>query len=369
MNSGPLAAPAAVGAVHVIVPDGICDPTRPSGGNVYDRRISRGLAGLGWSVQVRQVPGDWPSPDGVALAALARAIADVPDGGVALIDGLIASTAPQVLVPEAARIALVVLVHLPLGAAVTADEPPDAPAREGAVLASAAAVVTTSHWTRDCLIGSYALPAERVHVAQPGADPADPADRGAAPGNGGRLLCVAAVTPLKGHDVLVAALATLSDLAWCCVCVGPMDRDPAFADRIGRQVMSTGLTDRLRLTGPLHGAQLEQAYAASDLLVVASRLETYGMVVTEALAYGIPVIATSVGGVREALGTATDGRVPGLLVPPDSADALAAALRQWLGDPALRRRLRRAVGERRRHLRSWAGTSAELSDVLMGASA
>ncbi|MGS0685953.1 glycosyltransferase family 4 protein [Nakamurella sp. GG22] len=366
MNAGPLRGPAGFGAVHVVVPEGICDPARPSGGNVYDRRVSRGLAGLGWSVWVREVPGCWPSPDAAALAALAAAVSDVADGGVALVDGLIASTAPRVLVPEAARIALVVLVHLPLGAAATVDEPPGAHAREGAVLAAAAAVVTTSGWTRDRLVSRYPLPRDRVHVAQPGADPAEPAT---ATTDGGRLLCVAAVTPLKGQDVLVAALATITDLDWSCVCVGPVDRDDAFADRIGREVKTTGLMDRLQLTGPLHGADLEQAYAARDLLVVASRMETYGMAVTEALARGIPVLATDVGGIREALGTAADGSVPGLLVPPDSPDALAAALRRWLSEPGLRRRLQASAAERRRHLRTWTDASSDISQVLMAVSA
>ncbi len=366
MNTGPLRAPPGPGAVHLIVPEGICDPTRPSGGNLYDLRISGGLAGLGWSVRLREVPGGWPVPDTPALAALSTALADVADGGVVLIDGLIASAAPQVLVPEAARITLVVLVHLPLGTSATAGEPPGARAREGAVLEASAAVMTTSGWTRDRLVATYALRSERVHVAEPGADPAAPAT---ATGEGGRLLSVAAVTPLKGHDVLVAALATITDLRWRCLCVGSLARNRAFADQIGVEVRTMGLTDRLQLTGPLAGAALDGVYAASDLLVVASRMETYGMVVTEALARGIPVVAAAVGGVPEALGIASDGVPPGLLVPPERPDALAAALRRWLGDPDLRQGLRHAAGERRQHLRSWADASADISRVLTAVSA
>ena len=68
--------------VHVIVPEGIDDPARPSGGNTYDRRICQGLAAVGWSVREHAVPGDWPRPGEAGLAALARAVRRIPDGAV-----------------------------------------------------------------------------------------------------------------------------------------------------------------------------------------------------------------------------------------------------------------------------------------------
>ncbi len=86
----------------------------------------------------------------------------------------------------------------------------------------------------------------------------------------------------------------------------------------------------MRFPGPLTGADLARSYGAADLLVLASRAETYGMVVTEALARGLPVVAAEVGGVPEALGHGADGIRPGLLVPPDDPAALGAALRAWL---------------------------------------
>ncbi|MGH2895884.1 MAG: glycosyltransferase family 1 protein, partial [Solirubrobacteraceae bacterium] len=93
--------------VHVVVPDGIEDPARPSGGNVYDRHLCRGLATLGWSVHEHAVPGCWPRPDAGSLAALAAVVERIPDGAVVLLDGLVASTAPEVLVPQARRLRLV----------------------------------------------------------------------------------------------------------------------------------------------------------------------------------------------------------------------------------------------------------------------
>jgi glycosyltransferase involved in cell wall biosynthesis len=346
--------------VHVVVPDSIDDPGRPSGGNAYDRRICQGLTAIGWSVHERPVPGSWPRPDAAALGNLSGVIAGLPDGAVVLIDGLIASTVPEVLVPETGRLNLVVLVHMPLGQGQP-EESLDAPTRERAVLSAAVAVVTTSSWTRRWLLDEYPLGPGRVHVAEPGVDAADLAGGTAA---GGELLCVAAVMPSKGHDVLLAALAAISDLPWRCVCVGTLGRDRNFVDQLGRQAHDGGIGDRIRFAGPLNGADLAEAYAAADALVLASRAETYGMVVTEALARGLPVLATTVGGLPEALGRGADGSRPGLLVPPGDPDALAAALRTWFGDSVVRQRFRRVARERRAMLPGWPATAARISRVL-----
>ncbi|MFI5697403.1 glycosyltransferase family 4 protein [Kribbella sp. NPDC051586] len=336
--------------VHVLVPDGIDDPRRPSGGNVYDRRVCRGLTALGWSVHEHAVAGQWPRPDAAARLAVGAALARVPNGEVVLIDGLLASVLPEVLEPEAGRLRLVVLMHMPR------DE-----AREVAALSAASAIVATSDWTRRWLLDHYALPKDRVYVVRPGVDLADLASGSV---SGGRLLCVGAITPAKGPDLLLEALATVDDPAWRCVFIGSLNLDLEFVDELRRRAKDRRLADRVCFAGPLTGAELERAYAEADALVLASQFETYGMVVTEALARGLPVVATQVGGVPEAVGHAPDGSRPGLLVVPGDPHALAQALRQWLGDPVERARLRAAARSRRLTLSDWTQTSRELSAVL-----
>jgi glycosyltransferase involved in cell wall biosynthesis len=355
---------AAVTEVHVVVPEGLDDPARASGGNAYDRRVCHGLAALGWAVHQHPIAGAWPRPGAAGHAALARAVQQIPDGAVVLLDGLIASAAPEALVPQARRLRQVVLVHMPLGHRPPDDEAAAVRTRERAVLSAAAAIVTTSAWTRRRLGELYALPTNRVHVAEPGVDAA-----GLAPGTaaGDSLLCVAAVTPDKGHDVLLDALAMATDLSWRCACVGSLDREPAFADGVRRRARDGGLGDRMHFTGPRTGPELDRAYAAADLVVLASHAETYSMVVAEALARGLPVIVAEVGGVTEALGHGEDGTRPGLLVPPGDPAALGAAVRAWLGDAELRGRLRRAARQRRASLCRWPATTSVLAGVLAGA--
>jgi glycosyltransferase involved in cell wall biosynthesis len=336
--------------VHVVVPEGVDDPRRPSGGNTYDRRVCAGLRTLGWVVQEHRAAGRWPRVDLASRAGVATALDRIQDGSLVLLDGLVASVLPEVLRRHAGRLRLVLLMHMPL------DEPPE---RE--VVSTVAAIVVTSEWTKRWLAQGYGAPAEAVHVVTPGADPARISER---TGSGRRLLSVGALSAVKGQDVLVTALAAVRSSAWTCLCVGSSEVEPRFAADVRRRSSQAGLDHRITFTGALTEAELAGAYATADLLLVSSRSETYGMVVTEALARGIPAIATHVGGVSEALGRQRKGALPGLLVPPDNAEALAFAVRRWLTDPRLRSRLRAGATSRRQSLTTWTHTSSQLSEVL-----
>ena len=340
--------------IDVVVPAGIDDPARVSGGNRYDRELCDDLRDAGWSVTEIAVEGPWPQADALALTSLARSLDALPDGALVLVDGLIASAARAVLVPRSQRLRLVVLVHMVFGG----DAVPERD--EAAVLAAARAVVTTSAWTRRRLLERYPLSAARVHVARPGTEPAPVSPR--TPG-GGRLVCVGPLSPLKGQDLLLEALGGLAGLSWRCTLAGPLDRDPRFVASLTRRATATGIADHVRMPGTRTRAALRLEYEDADLLVVPSRTETYGMVVTEALAAGVPVVATAVGGIPEAVGRTACG-VPGLLVPPDDSAALAAALARWLIDAGLRCRLQGAALRRRETLSDWRTTGDCIRRVL-----
>jgi glycosyltransferase involved in cell wall biosynthesis len=340
--------------VHVVLPNDIDDSANPTGGNVYDRRVCRGLAGHGWTVREHAVAGAWPHPAPADRNRLARLLCALPDGAVTLLDGLIASAVPELLEPHQRRLRLVLLVHMAFGTE-----------QERAAVATAAAVVTTSEWSRQRLLDRYPLPADRVVAAPPGVDAA-PASAGSPVGE--ELLCVAAIAPHKGHDVLVRALSGVRDLPWHVTCVGSLDRDPGFVADLRQAAREDGLTDRIRFTGPLVGPALQARYAAADLLVLPSLGESYGMVVTEALARAIPVLTTAIDGLPEAVGRAPDGSRPALLVPPGDPVALADAVRRWLSEPELRDRLRSSARERRTTLSDWTVTSTIVSEVLSATS-
>jgi glycosyltransferase involved in cell wall biosynthesis len=346
--------------VHAVVPEGFDDPGQPTGGNIYDQRVCAGLAEAGWDVLVTTVAATWPVPGPGARADLARIVSAIPDGETVLIDGLIASPAAPQLLPHAGRIRMTVLLHMPLATALDTRHDASAERSERVVLRTATGVVVTSEWTRQQILTRYAIPAHRVHVAQPGVD------RVAAPAQPvrGHLICVGVLGRHKGQDLLVEALAGLAERDWHCVLAGPLDRDPDFVEQLQTRITCLGYGHRVRLAGVLTGVALSHAYATADLLVAPSRSETYGMAVTEALAHGLPVIAAAVGGLPEALGCTADGTRPGQLVPPGDPAALTAALRDWLDDERHRHRLRAAARQRRSTLRRWEQTTQDIANAL-----
>ncbi|GFH36397.1 glycosyltransferase family 4 protein [Streptomyces pacificus] len=395
-------------AVRFVMPGGVDDPTSPSGGNIYDRRMCRELPRIGWQVHEHAVAGAWPRPGAGPRSELARGLRESADGSLVLLDGLVACGVPDVVVPEADRLRLAVLVHLPLG-----DETGLAPAvaaeldaAERTTLRAAAVVVAPGEWAARRLVEHHGLDPRRVHAAAPGADPAPlapgtatgapalpgpgaarngPARNGdtrksdmrksdmrksearsgaARDGSAPRLLCVASVTPRKGQHLLIEALASLAGLPWTCELVGGTGHAPAYAARLRELIGEHGLGERVHLAGPRSGPALNASYAAADLLVLASHTETYGMVATEALARGVPVVATAAGGLPEAVGRAPDGSVPGTLVPPGDPAALAAALRRWLTEPGERHRSKTAARRRRTALAGWETTSRNLARAL-----
>ncbi|UKD59602.1 glycosyltransferase family 4 protein [Amycolatopsis sp. FU40] len=329
-----------------VVPGDVDDRSVPSGGNTYDRRMAEHLPAA-----LRPAAGTWPDPDEGAKSRLDQVLGELPDGAKVLLDGLVACGVPDVLAPHADRLGLVVLVHLPLADETGLDpqRAADLDARERKTLQLADQVVVTSPAAARAVEQRHGL--ATVRIAPPGTDPAP---RAAGTDGVSQLICVAAVTPRKGQDILLNALSEVDGLK--VDLVGSRTRNPAYAGSLTHP--------RARFTGPLGGADLEAAYHRADLLVLPSHAETYGMVVTEALARGIPVLASDVGGVPGALGRAPDGERPGLLVPPGDEAALATALRSWRDSPELRKRLRAAAVGRARTLEGWADAAARLSGIL-----
>lgn len=351
-----------------------------------------------FDVREHLLGGTWPRPAEPDRGELAALLDGLPDGSLVLLDGLIACGVPGVLEPHATRLRLAVLVHLPLSdeTGLTDSDAAELRTLESRTLRLAAAVIATSAPAARRVEELHGLTG--VHAVAPGVDPAPLA---APSPTGHRLLNVASLTPRKGQDLLLTALEQLPGLSWTCTVAGagripaldvpppatltlatdgpsspawvPLRTAPASPEAAieigpGGSGQSRGTSRRhtVRFAGPLNGAELDAAYADADLFVLPSRAETYGMVVTEALARGLPVVAAEVGGVPEALGTAPCGGIPGRLIPPNDRDALAAALHDWLTDGELRERWRAHARARRGTLTGWDETARRLAQVLTG---
>jgi glycosyltransferase involved in cell wall biosynthesis len=350
-----------------------------SGGSAYDRELAGALRAAGAVVEVEVVDGAWPVPSPADRRALARVLRPAAGAGGAderadvVVDGLVAAAAPdEVAGAVAAGVRVHVLVHLPLAleGGLADAEAARRGAGEGEALRAATSVLATSRWAAADLRERHGLGA--VGVAVPGTHPA-PVAPGSRGGGVPQLLHLAAVGPRKHQRGVVAALARLRDLPWTALLAGPA-ADPAYALQVDDDVAAAGLAERVRRTGPLRGADLEAAWDATDLLLLPSTAETWGMAVTEALARGVPAVVGAGTGAQEALGTGRGtgpgaAGLAGAVVAPGDVDALATALRHLLDDgpagggaPARRTALRR-----RAELRvagGWDATAAAVLDHL-----
>jgi glycosyltransferase involved in cell wall biosynthesis len=309
------------------------DLATPTGGYGYDRSIIQELRRLGWQVDVANVGDGFPFPS-VAQRAIALArLSAVPAGRPIILDGLAFGALPEAGTLRS-RTPLIALVHQPLALDAGLEKTQANVFRESerAALAAAAHVVVTSKATARIVIADYDVPAQRVSVVRPGNDSVPPA-RGSNDATV-RLLSVGSIVPGKGYDLLIAALVRLADLPWRLTIAGDRTRDPAAAAQLDAEIQAYGLGNRVAVLGAVPPECVIDLYLASDIFVLASRFEGYGMALAEAIARGLPVVSTTAGAIPDTVPAGT-----GLLVPPDNATALARALRRLIDDPHERQRL------------------------------
>ena len=353
MKSSPLQPP----PVHFLIPG---DLALPTGGYAYDRRILSLAAQAQVDLRYLKIPGSFPSPMPDDLAETARLVAQTGGKDILLIDGLALGAMPPDFVRALNR-TIVALVHHPLGleSGLDSARADFLIANEKAVLAHCAGVIVTSHDTARILRDDFAVPAGKITVAEPGTDVA-PRARGS--GNDAiTLLAVGSVSPRKGYDVLIDALAPLRALPWTLIIAGAVDRGGETFAQLQRQVGRRRLGRRVTFAGPLSDAALAKLYHVTDLFVMASRYEGFGMVLTEALARGLPIVTT--------LSGAAATQLPGaaaLKVPVDDGDGLKVALARAINDADLRAEMGNAAWAAAQNLPRWDETMRIIAEALQG---
>ncbi|MCK8783178.1 glycosyltransferase family 4 protein [Roseomonas sp. NAR14] len=317
-----------------------------SGGYIYDRRLAAGLRGLGHDVSVVELPGRHPLPDDAAEAGARAALDALPDDARLVIDGLgLPAFAP--LRDALARRRAVGLIHHPtaLEPGYADSERDDLKARERLLFPAMARLVATSPLTARRLPGEFGADPARIGVVEPGTDPAP-----RAPGSGGpgcRIVAVGTLTPRKGHDVLLRALARLTDLDWSLGIAGG-GRDRVHANGLRALAEDLGLDGRVEFLGELDGAALEAQYQRADLFALATWWEGYGMAAAEALARGLPVAITAGGAIAEVVPASA-----GVVSPPGDANTLSRAMRRVIFDTALRAEMAEAAWMAGQRLPRW----------------
>jgi glycosyltransferase involved in cell wall biosynthesis len=192
------------------------------------------------------------------------------------------------------------------------------------------AVIAVSRPVRERLLRGQ-VPPDRLHLIPNALSRTDSGlDRNAArrelglPEQGTVIGWVGRLSQEKGPDVLVRSIPLLSSATWQVSFIGGGPEQRA-AQRLADEL---GLANRIRWHGQIPGAA--RCYAAFDCLVLSSRTEGTPIVLLEAMARGVPVVATRVGGVPDVM-----GEDEGWLIPPENPQALANAIGQVITQPAI----------------------------------
>ena len=171
-----------------------------------------------------------------------------------------------------------------------------------------------------------------------------------------RILTVGRLVERKGFEDLIRALPLVP--AAECVIVGGR-QDEHYAGKLRELAHRTGVADRVRLAGAVPAADMPRWYRSADVVAAVPWYEPFGLTPLEAMACGVPVVATAVGGLTD---TVVDG-VTGDLVPARDPHALGTALRRLLADEVRRLTYAAAAGDRAGHSYSWRRVSTQLAAV------
>lgn len=181
-----------------------------------------------------------------------------------------------------------------------------------------------------------------------------------------RIVCVSRMVPRKGIGDLVRALALLPDDVELVVAGGPpralVDEDPEIR-RLRAIAARWGVTDRCRFLGSLDRREVAALLRSADVAACTPWYEPFGIVPVEAMACGVAVVGTKVGGL---LDTVEPG-VNGLLVAPRCPDEIAGAIGALIDDPETRRALGRAGARRADRLYRWPAIALSVLDVYRSA--
>ena len=335
------------------------DYTRHTGGWVYNTRVMRELAALGWDVVPLDLPAGFPRPDHQAKSHSARLLASVPDGALVVADQICLSPLENIAKREADRLRLVMIFHHPIAKEL------GMPIRqrllfrstERRALAACRLVVATSPSTAGALVADYDVDPGRIVVARPGIERFE---RSAIKESDvPRMLSVGAVIERKGYLLLVEALDGLRDVPWQLDIVGDLDRAPDYVKLLRARIRQGGLSRRIALKGGVEPAELEACWGAAHLYVAASLHEGYGMAVAEAIARGLPTVTTGAGAVGDWLDP------DAAIIVPSSVDALRDGIETALAVPGLRAKLRRAALKQASRFPSWADAARAAHERLL----
>lgn len=180
-----------------------------------------------------------------------------------------------------------------------------------------------------------------------------------------RVIFIGNLIPRKGLHTLLEAISRMPALSCTLAVVGNQAADPVYTKNIHRLMEKLRVKERVELHGLMDPASLSELLRASQVLVVPSVYEGYGIVYLEGMSFGLPAIGTSAGGAGEII---TDG-LDGFLIPPEDSETLMRCLEKLSADRARLAELGLAARRRYEAQPTWTETGAQIREFLVSQTA
>lgn len=330
------------------------DLSASTGGYAYNRHIIHGLKDLGWQLDLISLGDGYPFPTATQVEQARKIFLNCAKGAPIVIDGLALGALPDLAAELAKRHPVIALIHHPLAFESGLSETQKIALQhsEAEALKHVSRVIANSPATARDLTQHYGVPPNMIEVVLPGTARtqrlnAKAHSEGSSP-KSVHLLSVGSIIPRKGFDCLMAALHSLADLPWTLSIAGDTSRNRFAHEQLLSDIDRFHFADRVRVLGAISDAELELLYASADVFVLASRFEGYGMVFAEAMAHGLPIVATTGGAIPD-----TVPPEAGVLVAPGDIAALSMALRDLILDEPQRSRLSSGALDAAARLPTW----------------
>jgi len=327
-----------------------------TGGYLYNKKIAEGLTQRGFLVQMISLPGPESDKQKTENECLAQ-FRKLERGSHVLADSLVMGTLHRVIRKFRDRLDIVGLVHLPVTFdPVSGDRNKILAGFELEAMNNVRHLIVTGRYMMKMLVNAGVSP-ERISLVEPGVDNFPrKQDYALLPYE---LLCISNYSPLKAQLVLIKALSRLRNRNWSLQLYGNRSTGREYLAELESRISNEKLADRVRIHDKLDHGEITAPFLKSDLFVLPSLFESYGMVLTESLAHGIPVVTTMGGNIPETVPSSM-----GIFTRPGNAEDLTSALDELFTDQKKYSSLCKAASGYYRQARPWKSAVDEWERIL-----
>ena len=342
--------------IHFIVPGDIDQLT---GGFIYAKRIINELRLIGRNVILHELSGELPNEDTPAKISAKMILDQVSDNDIVIIDWLGIIAFEKVLEIHHLRVIFIALIHNPVHIDSLSFRKINFEAFEIKFLSMFQQVIVTSEYTAE-LLRKYTKELE-INTVNPGIDiPAKINDSYISNSKHTiKILSVGSLIPRKGIVVLIEALSQLKEIKWELICVGNVNRNKEYVENIKMKISSFNLIDRIKFTGNVSPQKLSKLFQSSDIFVLPSYFESYGMVLAEAMIYSLPIITTNAGAIPYTVSTNS-----AILIKPGSVNEMVEALYKLMTDIEFRKDLAKKSKKAGKQLLTWSDATKKFDSIV-----